>query len=471
MQGDSRILNPGVRVRELWAWAMLDFANSGYTTVVLTAVFSAYFVGVVAGNAPWATLAWTATLSVSYALVMCSLPLLSAYADAHVHGHTGRRRLLFGSDAGCVVFTALLSLAGPDDVWIAVVGVVCSNYFFGLTESAIASFLPSIARQESLGRVSGIGWGVGYVGGLFALCVALWFVTQGQAQGLAPQVSVPQVMLSVAVIFTLATIPAWFLLKNHSDVAANVKPVAIPVHLPIARSGEVNLKALLHRLTNICQAFVRIFVELGRDFSEFRRLLFCIVFYQAGIAVVITLAAVYAEQVMGFSMAQTIMLIVAVNITAAVGALAFGYVQDRLGHSRALALALIGWLITSVTAYAAVNAAVFWFAACLAGVCMGSTQSAGRAMVGAFAPADRLSRFFGLWSVATQLAAAIGPLSYGIVTWATGGNQRLAMLCTSLFFVVALIILKNISWERGQNQRDTAYRPMAVCKQEVRASD
>jgi len=102
------MLNPGVRAREMWAWAMLDFANSGYTTVVLTAVFSAYFVGVVAGAAPWATFAWTATLSVSYILVMCTLPLLCTYADAHA----GRRRLLFGSIAGCVLFTALLAFSG-----------------------------------------------------------------------------------------------------------------------------------------------------------------------------------------------------------------------------------------------------------------------------------------------------------------------------------------------------------------------
>jgi len=425
MQSASRILNPGVRAREMWAWAMLDFANSGYTTVVLTAVFSAYFVGVVAGNAPWATFAWTATLCVSYLLVMFSLPVLAARADAKM----GRRRLLFSSIAGCVMFTFLLAAVGPGDVWIAVLAIVCSNYCFSLSESAIASFLPTLARQESLGRVSGIGWGVGYVGGLFALGVALWLVTYGQNHGLGAQVTVPWVMLSTGLVFALAATPAWLLLKE--PVTDRASQAVSPLWLTLRRT----------------------FSELGRDFSEFRRLLLCIVCYQAGIAVVITLAAVYAEQVMGFSMSETILLIVAVNVTAAVGALSFGYAQDRLGHRRALGIALIGWLITSVTAYAAVNATVFWCAACLAGFCMGITQSAGRAMVGSFAPRDALSRFFGMWSVATQLAAAIGPLTYGIVTWATGGDQRLAMLSTSIFFLLALLILKNISWTRGQAQR------------------
>jgi len=165
--------------------------------------------------------------------------------------------------------------------------------------------------------------------------------------------------------FAVATIPAWFLLQERGVAPRQV--------------------ASMH--------WVSVLTELGQHFSEFRRLLFCIVCYQAGISIVITLAAVYAEQVMGFSLSQTIVLIVVVNITAAAGAWSFGHLQDRLGHRRALGLALTGWLITSLTAFAAVRPAVFWFAACLAGLCMGTTQSAGRAMVGAFAPADRLSRF------------------------------------------------------------------------------
>ncbi len=459
----SRMLNRGVRVRELWAWAMLDFANSGYTTVVLTAVFSAYFVGVVAGSAPWATFVWTATLCASYLLVMCSVPLLSVFADAQA----GRRRLLFSSVAGCVVFTALLALAGPGDLWIAVLAVVCSNFCFGLSESAIASFLPSIARQDSLGRVSGIGWGLGYVGGLFALAVALWIVTQGQAQDLGAEVTVPLVMLWTAAIFLLATLPAWFLLKEPGLESFKDEPFAVPVTV----SGKAHPKKLTEKLFGIAQTLALIVTEIKRDFSEFKRLLFCIVCYQAGIAVVITLAAVYAEQVMGFTLTQTLMLIFAVNIAAALGAVLFGYVQDQLGHRRALALALIGWLITSLTAFSAVDASVFWFAACLAGLCMGTTQSAGRAMVAGFAPAHRQALFFGLWSFSTQLAAAIGPLTYGLVTWATGGNQRLAMLCTSVFFVVALIILKSISWERGQLQKHASLVLISVCKEEVRACD
>ena len=108
----------------------------------------------------------------------------------------------------------------------------------------------------------------------------------------------------------------------------------------------------------------------------------CIACYQAGISVVITLAAVYASEVMGFTTPQIMLLVFTVNIGAAAGAFSFGYVQDRIGHKRALAITLCGWILMVLVAYAAVTAPVFWVAATLAGLCMGTTQSAGRAMTG-----------------------------------------------------------------------------------------
>ena len=112
--------------REIWAWAMYDFANSGYTTVVITAIFNAYFVAVVAGGAPWATFAWTAALSLSYVLVIVTAPVIGAYADLRAN----KKRLLLFTTVGCVLGTAALSLAGPGDLAVAVVCVVISNFFF-----------------------------------------------------------------------------------------------------------------------------------------------------------------------------------------------------------------------------------------------------------------------------------------------------------------------------------------------------
>ena len=166
-------------------------------------------------------------------------------------------------------------------------------------------------------------------------------------------------------------------------------------------------------------------------------------------ATVIALAAIYAEQVMGFKTKDTILLILAVNVTAAIGAFGFGYAQDRIGKVRALRLTLYGWIVMVTVAYFATTPASSGWRPTSRGSRMGSSQSAGRALVAYFSPPDRSAEFFGLWGVATRLASILGPVTYGAVTWATGGNHRLAILVTGVFFVVAIACLAAVDERRG----------------------
>ena len=419
-------LNPGVARREVWAWAMYDFANSGYTTVILTTVFSTYFVSVVGQRAPWATLAWTAALSLSYLLIMLTMPRLGARADARA----AKRRLLYTSTTGCVAATLVLTQAGPGDVWLALAALAVSNYCYCIGESVIAAFLPELARPDALGRVSGWGWSFGYCGGMLTLGLSLAAVSLGESRGLTATEYVPWVIVITSAMFALAALPSFFLLRER----------AVPQGMALNAPGMLSQLAAAWRDTSI-------------HYPEFRRLLMCGACYQAGIAVVVTLAAVYADQVMGFSMPQIMLLVFTVNIGAAVGAFSFGYVQDRIGHKRALGITLIGWIVMVLVAYAAVTVAVFWVAAILAGLCMGTSQSAGRAMVGALAPGKRLAEFFALWTFAVQLAAVVGPLTYGVVTWLTMGNHRLAILVTGVFFVGGLLLLTRVDVRAGLARR------------------
>jgi UMF1 family MFS transporter len=422
-------LNPGVTRREVWSWAMYDFANSGYTTVILTTVFSAYFVGVVGGGAHWATLAWTGALSVSYLAIMLTMPTLGARADARA----AKRKLLFASTVGCILATLTLSQAGPGDVWPALIGIAISNYFYCIGESSVASFLPELARPHALGRVSGWGWSFGYCGGMLSLGLSLVIVSLAQARGESAPQFVPWVVLATCAVFALSVLPSFLWLRERAT----------------PRERTQAAPAMLGQL-------MRAWRDTGRHHLQFRRLLMCVACYQAGIAVVITLAAVYAEQAMGFKMAQIMMLVFLVNIAAAAGAFLFGYLQDRIGHKRALAITLCGWIAMVLIAYAAVTVSVFWIAATLAGLCMGTSQSAGRAMVGALAPEKRLAEFFALWTFSVQLAAVVGPLTYGLVTWLTHGNHRLAILVTGLFFVGGLALLRRVDLARGMAERQVA---------------
>ncbi len=419
----SSSLAAGVRPREVWAWAFYDFANSGYTTVVITAVFNAYFVAVVAGGAPWATFAWTASLAASYALIVLSAPVIGAYVDARV----AKKRLLLFTTAGCVVFTAGLALVGRGDLALGVALVILSNFFFGSGENLIAAFLPEIAHGEAMGKVSGWGWSLGYFGGLVALGASLAYVSYAQAQGATATEFVPVAMLITAALFAIASLPAFIFLRERAQPVAGA---AYRVRSAFARVAETLSHARRH-------------VDLWRFLG-------CVVFYQAGIQTVVALAAVYAQEVMGFTTRDTLTLILVVNVTAAAGAFSFGYVQDRIGHVRTLVFTLIGWLIAVVLACMAEGVTTFWVVANLVGLCLGSSQSAGRALVGYLSPPARSAEFFGLWGFAVKLSAILGPVTYGLVTWITHGDHRLAMLVTGVFFVIGIGLLAGLDVARGR---------------------
>ncbi|MBU1359931.1 MAG: MFS transporter [Gammaproteobacteria bacterium] len=418
-------LQPGVRKREVFGWAMYDFANSGYTTVVITAVFAAYFVGGIAKGAPWATFAWTTALSISYAIVMVTMPAIGAWADRRA----AKKRVLVMVTTGCVAGTAALALTpdltGTYAVALAMALVIVSNTFYSYGESLTGAFLPELATPEGMGKVSGWGWGFGYIGGMLALGLCLAYVLSAQARGLPASHFVPVTMLITAAIYGAAACATFVLLPERAK--------------PQARAGA----------RSAWQQMRETFRE-ARSYRDFMWLLACTVCYQGGVAVAITLAAIYAEQVIGFVQSETMVLIFVLNIAAAVGAFGFGYLQDRIGHRRALSGALVAWIAVCVIAASATNKGTFWWAAAIAGLAMGSSQSAGRAMTGYLAPPRQVAEFFGLWTFATRLASIVGPLSYGAITWMAGGNQRIALVSTAVLFIGGLLLLLPIDMARGR---------------------
>ncbi|MFN0316300.1 MAG: MFS transporter [Burkholderiales bacterium] len=418
-QSKRSALAHDVRPIEVWAWAMYDFANSGYTTVVITAVFNAYFVASVAGNAAWATLAWTASLSVSYVLIILMGPAIGSYCDRH----NAKKKVLLLTTVGCILATALLGLAGPGEIALGVGLIVLSNTFFGLGENVIAGFLPELAKGKAFGRVSAWGWSLGYVGGLVSLGACLAYITWARGQGHSAGQFVPVTMVITAVLFFVASLPVFMFLRERPS----------------------GLGAAARTPRGLGQ-----WAKEASQFPDLSRFLLCIVLYQAGVQAVIALAAIYAQQAMKFDTQDTLVLILVVNVTASIGAFACGYLQDRIGHKRTLAITLAGWCTMVILAWFATAPGLFWVAANVAGLCLGSSQAAGRALVGYMSPHNRRAEFFGYWGLAVKLASIMGPLTYGLVTWLTNNHHRMAMLATGVFFVLGLMVLAGINIRRGR---------------------
>lgn len=429
--GTAPTIDTGTRYagrRELLAWAFFDFANSGYTTVVQTTIFSAYFVSVVAGSPAHevglGTLLWSLSIGLANFIVMVCAPVVGAIADYRAC----KKRFLLLSSVLCILATALLATVEPGDIAWGMALVMLSATMFAFGENLIAAFLPEIVPKETMGRMSGYGWSFGYFGGLLTLAACLVFIIWAERQGLSNQQYIPVTLLITAAMFALAATPTLLWLKERAT--------------PSPAVGVSYVAAGFKRLRQT--------VEKAFHFRDLFRFLITLAVYQSGVSTVVVLAAVYAQQVMGFGAKELIILIMVVNVTAAVGAFAGGQLQDRIGSIKTLVIMLIVWILAILIALGATEPKAMWLVGNTIGLAMGGSQSVGRALVGQFTPNGRSGEFLGLWGLVNRLSAIVGPLCYGAINYLSHGDHHLSLWSTLGFFVAGLLLLGWVDERRGR---------------------
>lgn len=417
------------RPKEQFAWAMYDFASSGYSTVVLTAVYNAYFVSVICSSNGLSTGAgtalWTIAIGLANALVLVSAPVVGAIAD----DRAAKKSFLIVVTLLCIFSTGLLGAPAPGQIAQATALVVLSYVMFATGENLISAFLPEITRPSHIGRVSGYGWSIGYLGGMTTLALSLAYITWAQQRGQTAEDFVPVTLVITSAVMLLAASLTFAWLRERATPSATV-------------AGRSYVSAGFARLAQTLQQVQR--------FKDLFRFLLSLVVFQAGVSTVYVVAAIYAQEEMGFSTDELVTMIMLVNITAAVGAFAVGHVQDRLGSKVALSIALAMWIAALLIILIAENRLTVWLGANLIGIAMGACQASGRALIGHFTPLARTGEFYGLWGLAVNLAAIIGPVSYGLISYASDGDQRLALMSTLSFFVVGWLLLLRVNEQRGK---------------------
>ncbi len=410
---------PPVSRREIVSWAMFDFANSSYTTVVVTVAFSVFFTRLVA-TGPQADAWWGRGIFLSNLIVVLLSPLVGAMAD-----DSGRKKqFLFVSYLACVAGTALLYFATPGEVALALALFVISNVAFSFGENLTAAFLPELSTPENVGRISGFGWGLGYFGGLVSLLLVKPLIDAGFTLENLPRLRLA--WPATAVFFLVAAIPTFLFL--HERAPRHHHPLAY-----YARVGFARLATTARSIRHF------------RELAKFLAVFFC---YSAGLSSIIAFVGVYAERTVGFTSSELIGLFLVVQVSSALGAFVFGAVQDRLGARRTIQVALVLWIAVCVAAYVTTGKGAFWAIALIAGLGIGSLQSASRALVGMFAPVTKSGEFFAFWGLGGKGAYAFGPLVFGWVS-STSGSQRLAILSVAAFFVVGFAGMFLIDERRG----------------------
>jgi UMF1 family MFS transporter len=410
---------PPVARREIVAWAMFDFANSSYTTVIVTVAYSVYFTRLVAAG-PDADLWWGRGVLLANLIVLLLSPLVGAVAD-----ESGRKKhFLFASWAVCVVGTASLAAVGPGDIALGLALFVLSNVAFSFGENFAASFLPEISTPATVGRISGFGWGLGYFGGLASLLLVKSSIDGGFVEANLPGLRAAWV--TTALFFLVAGLPTFLILRERAPRRS--EPFSWYV-----RNGFGRVATTLHSI---------------RRFRELARFLTVFFVYSMGLTSIIAFVGVYAERTVGFSAGELIGLFLVVQVSSAGGAFLFGAIQDRLGARRTIQVTLLLWIGVCLATWATADKRAFWGIALAAGLGIGSLQSASRALVGLFSPVDKAGEFFGLWGLAGKGAYACGPFAFGWISSASG-SQRAAVAATALFFLVGWLGMFAIDERRG----------------------
>ncbi len=397
------------RFKEIFSWCMFDFANSSYITVVITTLYSTFFVSyIVIGKK--GDFFWAIATAAGNLLTVIIGPVLGAISDFKA----SKKRYLIITSILCIFATMLLYFPGKGDIFFSMLLVSVSYMAFALTENFISSFLPEISSKKNMGKISGYAWALGYIGGVISLIISIFIIKKfGNVQGV--KIS----MLFIGVFFFLSALPSFINLKERSMKKALPK-------------GKKILKAAFSDL-----------IETFKNARKNKNLLVFLLsffFFSCGIAIVFTFSAIYAKQELGFKMSELMLLIIGVNLLASVGAFIFGYIQDKIGAKLTVIITLIIWCAVILGITLTTGKTAFFAIGIFVGLSLGSTQSASRAMIGLLTKDGRFGEDYGLWGLSGKFAAIIGSLSFGLLVYLTN-SRRLAVLATLIFFVLGLIIL------------------------------
>jgi len=417
------------RNREHIAWYMYDFGNSAYASVILLAVYSAYFKGTVVGGADGSRY-WGIAVGIAMLLVAIISPILGAIADFSA----SKKRFLFIFSAITWVFTGLLFFVEKGDILIGMVFFILAEFGYRSGQVFYNSLLPEIAEPEDMGRVSGNGWAIGSFGGILILLILLPLIVI-----LEGTLIVRLSLVFTSLYFAASAIPAWLWIKEK----------AIAKELP---DGETYLSIAFKRLGDTIKA-------LG-SFKDFLRFIIAFLIYNDGILMALNFASIIGAVMFGMEQTELIIFMIIVQITSVIGAYLAGILGKKLGFKRTLSYSIIMMALVVTSMIFAQNVTQFYIIGALAGFALTGVQSVSRTMVSYFAPEGRSAEFYGIFAVSGRTSSFIGPTIYGFLAFeaaryfentrglpvllAEQSGQRVALGSIVVFLVAGLLVLLSV---------------------------
>lgn len=408
--------------RGLVAWCLYDWANSAYPTVIMTFVFAAYFTEGVATDTAAGTAAWGYAVSLSAIAIAILGPVFGAIAD-----NVGRRKpWLLVMTLTCAAAAAALWTVEPDPSFVltALVLVAVGNAAFETGMVFYNAMLADIAPAGMVGRLSGWGWGLGYLGGLSCLALVLVGFVQTETPWFGLDKDAAEHVRAVGPV-----VAVWVLVFGAALFV--LTPDKPSTGIRIAEAVDLGMRQL-----------VDTFRRLGR-FREIVRFLIARMIYTDGLNTLFAFGGIYAAGTFGFGFEDLILFGIAINVTAGLGAFGFAWLDDRAGPKRVIVISLIALSGLSVAILLVESVTLFWVLGLALGIFVGPAQSASRSMMARIAPADMRTEMFGLYALSGKATAFVGPAALAWVTAATD-SQRFGMATIVVFLVVGLVLLRGV---------------------------
>ncbi len=410
--------------RALISWCLYDWANSAFSTVVITFVFAAYFTQSVAENPIVGTALWGHTLSLAALIVAFSSPVLGAIADK-----TGSRKpWLGGFTAVSVLATSMLWFVEPSPsyalpaLFLVGLGVIA----FDFSAVFYNALLPALAPPGKVGRLSGWGWAAGYAGGLTCLVAALFGLVQTEAPWFGLDADraehVRATTLLVAVWFAIFSVPIFL-----------YTPDFIRARYPIGMAIRYGIRELLSTLRN---------VHRHRNIVKF---LVARMLYIDGLNTLFSFAGIYAAGTFGMTVAEIIRFGIALNVSAGLGAAAFAWIDDWIGPKKTILISLVSLIVFGGALLLVESKELFWLLGLAIGIFVGPIQAASRSFMARLAPKDMETEMFGLFAFSGKATAFLGPFLVSTVTLRSG-SQRLGMATILCLFLAGLVVLLFVSY-------------------------
>jgi UMF1 family MFS transporter len=420
---------------------MYDFANSAFATTILAVIFNQYFAAVVAGgergveffgfHLPGASF-FTFSVALSMAVSAVLAPFLGAVADASA----SKKKFLMVFCYTAILFTGLLYFVHAGTYWKGAIFFIVANIGFAGGNVFYNAFLPEISTDQNIGRISGLGWALGYIGGGALLAINLVMLKYPDRIGFpSGAFTVQDCFVSVAIWWLIFSLPIFFFLRERAEKT-------LPsIGKSYFSQGYQRLRHTLRRI---------------KTFRQLAKFLVAYVIYNDGIETVIVMASIFGAEVLGMQTGEIILFFLMIQGIAFFGSLLFGFLADAIGNKKTVMISLGIWSLIVIWAFKlgilGDPKAEYWILGALAGVVMGGSQAASRSLQGTFTPDANSAEFFGFFAVSGKFASVFGPLVYGILIAITGSVQS-GILSVLFFFIVGMAILWTVDERKGMEEK------------------